>query len=180
MSSTRKRAYLIVIGVGGVALLVDRFVLSEPATGPKPALAAVNRLAADAVAENARKMPIPEIPFPKKLPDAPPIAALRDIFVRPDNGGASAGSNGAAPPTSKNPEKTQDSSPDKFVKRYSLDAVFREADLQVAVVNGHWLRIGDTVGACTLMSIQETAARFQCPDGDAVLDISDVRRKLRD
>jgi len=180
MSSTRKRVYLIVIGVGGVALLVDRFMLSNPATGPKPVRAAVNHLDADGVAENAGKVPIPEIPFPKKLPEAPPIDALRDIFVRPDNAGATAGSNGTAGQNPKAPEKTKDSSPDEFAMRYSLDAVFREADLQVAVVNGHWLRIGDTVGACTLVSIRETAARFRCPDGDAVLDISDVRRKLRD
>lgn len=180
MSSTRKRVYLIVIGVGGVALLVDRFVLNDPATGPKPARAAVNRLDENASAENAGKVPIPEIPFPKNLPDAPPSDALRDIFVRPDNAGATAGSDGAAGHDSKQPEKTKESSQGEFVKRYSLDAVFREADLQVAVVNGHWLRIGDTIGACTLVSIRETAARFRCPDGDAVLDISDVRHKPRD
>jgi len=179
MTSTRKRIYLIVIGVGGLALVVDRLVLSDSATAPQTAEAASNGSESPAgVSAAPNKVPIPAVPFPDNLPDVPQIAGLRDVFARPDNPEKAADRGGGARPKTR--DESQVVSPAEFVQRHSLEAVFREADLHVAVVNGRWLGVGDVMDACRLVGLRDPSARFACPTGEAVLDISDGIKRMRD
>jgi len=172
MTIRRKQTYLGVVLVGLAALAVDRWILPR---GPAPAVASldvplesVRSILPGATAE--RDQSIPEVPFPRGLSAMDIEVGIRDLFARTDR-----------PPTA------DDASPDNlagadgrlrklslcdtFAAGHRLDAVLQNDGLRIAVVNGHWLRPGDTVDGCRFVALEGTQARFECADGCTTLDL---------
>ena len=181
MTTKRKKSYLIAIGVGCAALGIDRFMLPERATAPQEAEAAVlAHPIIPAVSSGVTRVPIPAVPFPKNLPPFDPIRGIRDVFVTPSEalvGNDSLLSRQQGPNTA-GPKRP--SSAAEFVAQHTLSAVLDDPRLKIAVVEGQWIKVGDTLDDCRLTTVSGTAAHFQCPDGEAVLDISDSAVRIRD
>jgi len=178
VTSNRKKVYLIGIGVGFVALGIDRFMLPESATAPLEAEAAASGRAIipDANSDVARA-PIPAVPFPKNLPAFDPTHDIRDVFLTPSDALAAQAGDRKGPKTG---EPNQVSSAAEFAKQHTLNAVLDDQRLKIAVVDGRWMKVGDTFDDCRLTTISGTAAHFLCPYGEAVLDFSDPAVRIRD
>ncbi len=181
MTTKRQKAYLIAIGVGCAALGIDRFVLPESATAPQEAeAAALAPPIIPAVSSGVARVPIPAVPFPKNLPPFDPIRGIRDVFVTPSEAlvGDDSLLSGQQGPNTAGPKRP--SSAAEFVAHHTLGAVLDDQRLKIAVVDGHWMKIGDALDDCRLTTVSGTAAHFQCPDGEAVLDISESTVRIRD
>jgi len=181
VTSRRKKTYLIAIGVGCLALAIDRFALTESVTEPAPSEAAPVVAAAEPVsaATEVPRVPIPAVPFPKNLPAYDATRDIRDVFLAPRERDA----DGNAIRAGKGPKTDGSDQPGlaaEFAGKHTLNAVLDDHGLKMAVVDGKWIRIGDDIQGCRLTTISGTAARFQCSDGDAVLDISDAAVRIRD
>ncbi len=186
MSPRKKQMYLLAIGLGGAALLIDRVFLSS---GPALADAGVS-LSADPASESTPVVPlaapspsgstsaqgtapavatllIPEIPFPKGVTSAVSSENTRDLFRPAFRAGLPAtGSAGTGTPDA--PDAAGKSG---FVDRHRLQAVFSQGGAAIAVVDGTWLQTGDRVDGCVLREVRETLAVFECRDGEAHLVI---------
>ena len=184
MDSRKKKLYGLLIAVGAVALAVDRIFLSG---GPAPAGAAgtvmstgsksvgVEPAASNAArpnastAENAASTGnrlIPDIPFPRGVAPWDPDKPMRDLFRPPfqevSNLGDGANSNSV--------RKARDlPGRDGFSDRHKLQLVLTKENFHVAVIDGAWLRVGDSVEGCVLREIRGAAAVFSCHNGDAAL-----------
>lgn len=179
----KKRIYLGVIGLCGIALLVDRLVVSEGASAPAEALADVrgpNLQPSDADA-GKKTVSIPELPFPRMLKPMDPAEPIRDLFAPPDKSGDSGrvgnargqsgtGSAGDASPTNRL----------AFLAGYHLKAVLDDPRLKIAIVDGLWVRIGQTVGGCRLTKVEGPRACFACSDGEAVLTLETAQSRSSD
>jgi len=181
VSTTRRRAYLIAIGIGCVALAVDRFILTESATAPQDVNAAgINRTTLPEEPADAGQTPVPAVPFPRNLPAFDPTRDIRDVFVRPSDAIAGDDEQQRGPKSPKTGDPKEATSAAEFVTRHTLSAVLDDGRLKIAVVDGLWMRVGDAFDDCRLTSVSGTAARFRCPDGDAVLDIAASPVRIRD
>lgn len=169
------------IGVGCVALGIDRFVLTGSATAPQEAEAVASGHAIiPEVDSDVARVPIPAVPFPKNLPEFDPLRGIRDVFVRPsdaavDENGVRQGQEG---PKTRGPKRPTSAA--EFAAQHTLGAVLDDQRLKIAVVDGRWMKVGDAFDDCRLTTISGTAAHFQCPDGEAVLDISESAVRIRD
>ncbi len=168
---TKTRTYGVLIAVALSALFVDRFLLgghpvSVEASAEDRANAAVDKV----LALTPTGLSIPELPFPRNLPDTADAPPSRDIFAfptapQPDSDGQAEGER-----KGKGAPVLSDAS--TFATRNHLEAVLSNNAFQVAVVNGLWMRTGQTLDACTLVRIEGTRAYFECPDGTPVLDLA--------
>ena len=52
--------------------------------------------------------------------------------------------------------------------------------VRIAVVDDTLLHLGESIDGCTLMGIEGQAVRFQCFDGDAVLEVTGRRTERSD
>lgn len=175
MSRTKKkRIYLGVIGLCGIALLVDRLVITQGASAPAEAFADVHgpNLKPSDVGTGKKTVSIPELPFPPTLKPMDPAETIRDLFAPPDNSGSSSragnargrrgtGSKGDSSPTNRQ----------AFLAGYHLKAVLDDPRLKIAIVDGLWVRVGQTVGGCRLTKVEGIRACFACSDGEAVLTL---------
>jgi hypothetical protein len=181
MNSNKKKAYVAVMLVAGLALVADRFLLGDTEvpnlaqaglTLPKHAAAQPE---ASAMTAGNAALSIPELAFPKNLPALEPQRRLRDVFAPPARyvvvpdviEPGDAGKNAA----DGLPGTPQGLPAEAFRARYQLTAVFRDAGVQLVIVGGHWLRIGQELEGCELVEIGENHARFSCGDEDAVLPL---------
>jgi hypothetical protein len=171
MSRTKQRMYLSLMGVCAVALLVDRLVLRRSATAPASADAAVGATRGEGGAGTAesRREPIPELPFPRGLSSIESAEGFRDIFSPSDN---SASGEAARRRQGAGGSESAPAARDSFVAAHRLDAVMEAEGLKIAIVNGVWVRVGQSVSGCALREIRGTEARFACSDGDAVLIVA--------
>ncbi len=180
MSSQKKRTYLSVLIVGAVALLIDRFVSSTGSTTPRPAAAAGFTLPPPS---GAAAFAIPELPFPKGVVSLGQHVELRDLFLPPmfraagpDEGDSADQQAGFAGNPRRNPsgDRRWDAlSTARFVREHRLDAVLIDEGLRIAIVNGLWLRVGQSLDGCTLKDITGNAVTFECDDEVAALKIGD-------
>jgi hypothetical protein len=183
MSKRKQTIYLLIMALGGVAVLLDRCVLSRGVTTPSAASAGVEIVtppdpstaptrihpAAPAEVEPDLQLAVPEVPFPRGLPLWDGREPLRDVFSRttnglPDNDSSRSGQDGRAAP----------SACADFAGAHRLEAVLVQERLRIAVVNGRWLRVGETVDGCTLIEIVGENGRFRCRDGEIVLSLKPV------
>jgi hypothetical protein len=173
MSTRKQRAYLAAIGMGVAALAVDKLVLEHPAAAPAEAAANVDAAgprrpvhAATIVAGGE----IPELPFPRNLPAYDGSTLARDPFLP---SGLAADPGGELPSDNGQPAdpKTERLGRVAFSLRYRLNGVLVHQSLRIAIVEGRWLRIGETLSGCRLVLIGENEARFECFDGEAVLTV---------
>jgi hypothetical protein len=174
MTSYKKRVYVIVLLVGGAALLVDRFVLTQSATAPAFVAAVESRIpapsahpdAAPLAKESLTDMSVPELPFPRNIPPWDAGAPIRDLFLpsveqAADNDRAGTGRNG----------DPIEGSCAVFAKQHRLDGVLIQQGLKIAVVNGRTLRIDESLGGCTFISTDGNMVRFRCRDGEISLSL---------
>ncbi|MGD2108923.1 MAG: hypothetical protein PVI86_05980 [Phycisphaerae bacterium] len=187
MSKGKKRVYLALMGLGGVALLVDRFILPSSGTEPSQALA----LATDApnAVDDVDDPPappslsIPELPFPRALEPLDDPAAVRDLFVpppsalAPNNEDDETDNSGSGP---GGPGQDAGLRSVDFITEHRLTGVFIAQGLKIAVVDKEGMQMGDVLDGCELVSIAGNEARFQCPDGDATLKVIEPGASLRD
>lgn len=178
---TKTVIYSAVVGVGLIALVVDRCFLG--ATAPQSSAAgepgddieqdhsahsqsAPPSRRRPAVAAAAGKISVPELHFPRNLPTFDSAMEMRDLFQRPGiapvrGGKASAGQSGDDEETAIGRES--------FAAVHHVDGVFVQERLKIAIVNGKWVREGEKIDECTLLRIEGDSAVFQCHDGDTVL-----------
>lgn len=179
----KKRIYLGVIGLCGIALLVDRLVITQGASAPAEALADVRRpILKSSDAGTAKKtVSIPELPFPRMLKPIDPAETIRDLFAPPDNsGGSGSAGNARGRPGTGSRGDALSTSRHAFLAGYHLEAVLDDQRLKIAIVDGLWVRIGQTVGGCRLTKVEGVRACFACPDGEAVLTMENVQGRSHD
>lgn len=162
MSTTKRNIYLGLIGLAGLALLVDRVLLGGATTAPAEA-AAVQPVSSASGAEPAASVrdPVPRIRFPEGLvsyasgalprdPFAPPLAAADRVAV-----------------DAKAPQRAITQA--DFAARHTLSAVMSGSSDSVAVVDGVVVRAGDSVDGCDVIGIAPRRVRFSCVGVDVEL-----------
>ncbi len=187
MLHRKKRVYFAVMIFGGLALFVDRFVLSDNAAVPDAANASLAGLVVRStdlpvpVAENAPA--IPEVPFPRGVERFTFGSEIRDVFAPP----LAASSEKARPyGAGKDGLLSEDGARARgldrvaFEAQHELGGVLTHERLRIAIVDGRWLRIGDKLDGCTLTRISGEAACFECHNGEAVLKPSRGRGNIHD
>jgi hypothetical protein len=173
VTQRKRRTYVLVIVLGIGALAIDRLVL-RPGAAPADARAQDAGIPASTTAVNSSStgtLTIPELPFPRDLPPLGSAEPFRDLFSRnaAQRHAADEGTENNSP--AANLLGPSDSA--SFLAPYRLEAVMAGAGLEIAVVNGVWLRVGESIGECKLVSIKGTQAHFECRNDEAVLDLRD-------
>lgn len=188
---SRKKVYLLLTGLGLVALGIDRFYLGTT----MPDSIRADETGAHEVTEESysepsrtgrsRSLPpsaaplgVPQLHFPRNLPAYDPSHEMRDIFARA----------GAAREVSQNPAKDSKSPAgagnaigrETFPTKHKVSAIMIQEGLRIAVIDGRWMRIGDKLDGCELTRIEGDFAVFQCQDGDVQLSPNRNRKRLAD
>jgi hypothetical protein len=171
MQPSKNKIYIAFMLLGGAALVVDRCVLTPSVTMPATVAASTPRTAAPSAAtalSSAETLVILELPFPRAIPAWDPQSPIRDIFApfsdedatdkrhSRSSRGADAGQGTCA----------------AFVNQHRLDAVLVQKSLKIAILDGAWVRIGESVNECVLTEIVGNKVRFRCRDGDTILTLS--------
>ena len=175
--------YLMLFLLSACALGVDRFLVPGTATAQGGAsIDAGNAAALDPVAQiesAAAATPMPELPFPRGLErfDGRNQHGTRDIFAPMRE--SSAGTDPGLDPSRRRSQRgagndlpTRASYP-TFMKGHRLNGLVIHRGLIIAVVEGRWLRPGQRLDGCELLSIFENEAHFRCFDGTAILSVLD-------
>ena len=165
----KKRVYLGLMLSCAVALIVDRVVIRDSVTGPAVVAAASQ---VSALPESPTpSLSIPELPFPPGIEPLEATSEIRDLFApppirRPNE--MDAASDKEVPSTAGR-SPTGQASRDVFATAHVLNAVMVNERLRIAIVDGQWRRIGESVDGCTLTEIAGGEVRFECYDGIASL-----------
>ncbi|MFQ5495960.1 MAG: hypothetical protein ACE5EX_11330 [Phycisphaerae bacterium] len=178
MTSQKKKVYVALLLCGGVALSVDRCVLSEPVAGPESALATVppatDTQKSDLVGTDDATLPIPRLPFPEGVQSFDPALYLRDFFAPPAavlvRVAGSENQPGRSPGGSTKEPLRLTAAALKAAHR--LRAVILHQRQRVAIVDDLWVHVGQTLDGCTLTALSGNSARFECRDGAAVLHVA--------
>ncbi len=172
MTRKKKKTYAAILVVGMAALIVDRLMPGGGATTPETAEASVPAIArttgepSEAPADLAHL--IPDIPFPRELPSATLDGPIRDAFSPPTAADQRAVDPSTAPGNGQRPLTAAE-----FAALHRLDAVMNEGDLQIAILDGRWLRLGDRVDGCRLDQMDGIRVIFRCETGEkAVLEVA--------
>jgi hypothetical protein len=176
MTRRKKRLYLGVMILSGLALFVDRFILSESVMVPDPAIGSpaepAGRHAGAVSTATEDALSIPELPFPRGVEHFTFGSEIPDLFAPPT---AASDENAARPGGSDNDPLATDARQSKgagraaFLTDHELGGLLTHERLRIAIVDGRWLRLGDEVDGCTLTRISGKEAVFDCYDGEAVL-----------
>jgi len=178
MSRRKRTLYLTLITLGGLALAVDRLLLNHPITGPEDALGGLGTELLGAAPPPIRadsREPIPELVFPRPLPDGEEKTAIRDVFSPPPGIFAkparnqSTDQNAHADGSADSPTRLSSA---ELTVHHRLTGVLIDGTRSIAILDGGWLRIGEEVDGCRLVALTGQEAEFQCHDGKAVLLIS--------
>lgn len=169
MSPKRKRFYVWLMVMGGVALFVDRVLLgsggpSSPIV-PSTVLTAVTQATSPAVYASTT-ISMPELRFPRNLPICDP-SQVRDLFDPP----ATRRGKEAKVKARERDRQDENMDRDTFSQQHQLKGVLLQEGLRIAVVGTHWLQVGEELDGCALKSISEDIVRFECYDGDVTLKL---------
>lgn len=184
----KNKIYLALIALGLMALAIDRTFMG--ATAPSAATAdPVSPDEEDGAAAEApprprvvpkpagpSKLSIPELHFPRNLPEYDPALELRDIFARAEESDGVPGSDSSHPTISRKQAPQGAIGREAFEVAHRIDAVMVQESLKIAVVDGRWMQVGDVMDTCTLIRIEGDSAEFQCHDGDIVISPSGKRK----
>lgn len=173
MTSKRKRTYLLVIALGGAGLLVDRLIAPSSTQAdsnlfaPGVEVAARTRPGATpANPQNPVELSVPELPFPRTLPQWDTGEPIRDIF-------SSANSNA---PTEKRRARAAEAEGygtcAHMIKSCHINALMVNERVQIAVINGERMQVGRELLGCKLFSVEGHQVRFRCADGDVGLTLT--------
>lgn len=167
MPRQQTKIYIAVMLIGGGALVVDRCVFTQSVTSPKPVAAAVPTTTLGALGAT-ETLAFLELPFPRAIPAWNSQSPIRDIFSpfsddeetdkrhTRSSRGADSGHGTCA----------------GFTSQHHLEAVLLQESLKIAILDGAWVRIDESVGGCVLTEIVGNKVRFRCRDGDTVLALS--------
>jgi len=173
MSPRKKKTYLAIIALGGVGVLVDRFILTAPVSQPTEAVAATPTHSAEPTGKGTQSgsfalRSIPELPFPRGLEAYHAGEEFRDLFAPPGSQWRGRPGDGRTDNAEGSRRLTTASS---FPQRHKLTGVVLLERLGIAVVDGSWLRIGESLDGCLLTEIGNNSARFRCSDGETSLEV---------
>jgi hypothetical protein len=170
MDARKKKRYLLVIGLSGVGLIADRMI---PAGSPEvPAAARAAPTGPIVKTAPSELQLIPKLPFPRSLRTWDRPADIRDFFLPPQVEN-NATINGRFPDKTlsvkissrvENETKRQ-----SFASRHVLHAVMVNGSLRMAIVDGIWVREGETLDGCKLERISNNQALFSCYAGHVTL-----------
>lgn len=204
MTQRKKQVYLMLMALGGVALLVDRFFLggagiptlpaaslaagADSAVGLAPNASATPVAAPRPVAQVALAKPpipvapacvsIPELPFPRRLPAWDASAPIRDLFAPPGARDVIDGVDGQTHNGVGRGGPATDASPmgrKAFATQHHLKALLLGERLGIAVVDDRWMQLGDLLAGCELVELNAESAQFQCHDGSVSLTLEDSK-----
>lgn len=165
MVSRKKKRCLLVMGLCGVALIVDRLTPTNSSTVPAAAQADPTRPIVNAAAE---ELPlIPKLPFPRSLRTWDQSYDIRDVFLPPrmeSNATDERQSPDETPSHADNETNRQ-----SFASRHALHAVMVSGSLRIAIVDGTWVREGERFDGCELERISNNQALFFCYAGYVTL-----------
>jgi len=185
MKRSKKMSYGLAIGLGAMALLVDRFSGWRVTSGTAAAMAAATASARSSVKNPSVAEPeeshswsrtmIVRTPFPTRLPDYDPERDHRDVFAltpairdavlrRPPE------PPGVGDASKSGPEKENLKAAD-FRQLHSLSGVMLEGEGGYAILGGKWIQVGKSLDGCTLTRLEGDRAYFQCLDGEAELSV---------
>ena len=168
MRTQRKRAYLVLLGLGAAALLVDRLFLESRVSGPDLAAgretARVER-GSSAAPDQPEVRNIPELPFPAKLQKYSPAAPVADLFAAP----AGHETEVAAQTDNGRGKKEAEAAAAQITQM--LQGVFVQSNVQYAIVNGRALKRGENINGCTLTEISGTRVKFLCVDREVIATV---------
>jgi hypothetical protein len=175
MTIPKRGVYALILVAGGVALALDRFVLSSPALDPESAAAAEEHSASSTAALSGRALmraeAIPELKFPRGLPPLD-TSALRDWFSPPLDEEPADGEPGANEAGARQREPLGGPSlAELFRQRHQLSAVLVRGDMRIAVVNDRWCRPGQSLDGCVLREVSDGSAVFECGSEVVVLEV---------
>lgn len=165
MNPRKKKCYLLLVGLSGVGLIVDSLIPTDSATVPAAARAAPARPIVNPASE---ALPlIPRLPFPRSLRTWDRSSGIRDIFLPPQME-SKATDEGQSP--DETPSQVDDETHrQSFASRHALHAVMVTGSLRIAVVDGTWVRVGESFDGCKLERISNNQALFSCDAGYVTL-----------
>ncbi len=174
MPRAKTRIYVAFMLLGGAALVLDRCVLTPSVTTPAPAAASVPGISAQPPAPAtgppsvAPGLATLELPFPRAIPVWDPQSPIRDLFA-PFSDDDAADKGRTRSPRRADAGKGTCAG---FVTQRHLEAVLVQDSLKIAILDGAWVRMGESVDGCVLTEIVGNKVRFRCRDGDALLSLS--------
>lgn len=170
MANRKKRTYLIVLVVSAIALFIDRMIVSDHGVAPAQAIVSVPQTVSPPTAES---LAIPELSFPKGVRPLSAKADIRDLFYPPqlsDNALARSGSEHSSAESDRSQPRRRNA--EQFAEHHTLDAVLINERLKIAIIDGHWLTLGQSIDGCTVSDVAGNTVYVQCGDGRATLKIS--------
>ncbi len=179
MTVRRRGTYLTLLAIGAMALAVDRWILSDGATGPAVATALnpsdTNESPSAPGPTSTSKLMIPELPFPHGLETVDAGGTVRDLFAPPLflGGENSSGSAADKDSTARDGRNASASTSATFMAHHRLEGVLVHERLRIAIVDGIWVRVGQTIDGCRLTVLSGNEARFTCDDNEATLHVRD-------
>jgi hypothetical protein len=168
MPREKKKIYIAVMLLGGAALVVDRCVLTPSVTMPATAAASVAATAPPppaASAPSAETLATLELPFPRAIPVWDPQSPIRDLFAPFSDDDATDKRRKRSPRGADAGHGTCAG----LLSQHHLEAVLVQESLKIAILDGAWVRIGESVDGCVLTEIVGNKVRFRCRDGDTLL-----------
>lgn len=187
MSRKRKRSYFAVMIAGGLALIVDRCIPSdgplEPATAGALTPAHSPTPASAPPAGPPPTSSIPELPFPRGIEPYDTDSPIPDLFTPPESVMARNAADGAAREATQDGEQNTSATGAAratFRLTHRLTGVLIDERLRIAVVDGAWVRVGQSLDGCVLSAVSGNEARFECYDGESVLKITPSGAGARD
>ncbi|MEK7731181.1 MAG: hypothetical protein AAB363_04920 [Planctomycetota bacterium] len=167
MPRSKKKIYIAFMLLGGAALVVDRCVLTPSVTMPATVAAAVPPPPA-ASALPAKTLSTLELPFPRAIPVWDPQSPIRDLFAPFSDEDATDKRRKRSPRGADAGHGTCAG----LLSQHHLEAVLVQESLKIAILDGAWVRIGESVDGCVLTEIVGHKVRFRCRDGDTLLTLS--------
>ena len=171
MPRAKNKIYIAFMLLGGAALVVDRCVLTPSVTMPASVAASVAATAPPppaASAPSADTLATLELPFPRAIPVWDPQSPIRDLFAPFSDDDAADKRRKRSP---RGADAGQGTCAD-FVTQHRLEAVLVQESLKIAILDGAWVRIGESIDGCVLTEIVGNKVRFRCRDGDTLLALS--------
>ncbi len=180
MDPKKKKLYAALLAFGFLALLLDRFVFSEPssaaASPTRPATDSNTGPAQSSTAHGEDAVAVTPQAFPNGL-IARPAVDLRDAFQLTPSVLKSmrliTAEDGPEGPRSGK-QQAQRISADEFSASHKLEAVIHGASVNIAVLDGRWVNIGDVVDGWKLADITGRIAVFKNGENRAELMVSDT------
>jgi len=170
MAAPKKKLYLGIVGLCGLALIIDRLVPTSPITGPEAILAAQSDLST--AVDTAPPVSIPRLPFPRTIEAWDRTQPIRDLFAPPRAADALSTEAPGGDAQSENAHSGPSGdgiSGSAFASTHTLNAVMVVGRLRVAVLGDDWVREGQAFDGCTLDRISGNQAVFSCYDGPVTL-----------